>query len=776
MADLTWYSREGADQRFLTKTEGASLATKAESTQGDAALSGRIDAVKATAEAALPSATAASTYATKAEVEAVKQTISQVPAAPDLSGYATKAEMQAADAALGQRIDSVSGVATAAATKAELAGYATKSELSSYATTDAVSGTYATKESLAGYLKAADASDTYATKAQLAQAQLGGNQNAPDLSGLATKAEMRQADDGLSARIEQVKATANAALPASTASSTYATKSEVSSADSALGTRIDAVQKTAEAALTPTAAAAAYATKAEVSAAKSAADGSLSKTEAAAKYAAKTDLSAYATSTSVASTYATKEALTTATAPIAGLSSKVSSLETAVGKKADSSALSGLLPKSEAADTYSTKTQVAAMGDSIRNARAVADAALPKSEAASTYATKADLAKAQAGGGGKADLSAYLTRDDAYSTFVQNSSLDRNLELYATLEGLNAMTRRVDALSKTISPFKPGERYYSPVTYFWPDYYEDGKPGKTSKWASILKFAGSLGIVILNRNSGNWDEFNVDFQKQANLALAAGAKRAVFYVKTQYLAATLPAGDPGRANVPDVDKYTEDYILGQIAKAKSQYGDVCQGVFLDEAINGWGAQAGRVPAYKSLIDKIRTQYGKDFLIVINSGSNISEEMCRLDFDVCMMFEKDATAFLNGDPGTPILPDHMKQYPSTRWWAVVHGVTSENYRKVFDKADGLGIAHLYITDGQLREDPQRGGQWEPVGNPYANPPSAHIHELVVPWLRGYLPLKLEVDELRSRPKVLSLGKHEAVPAGTPAGTIIVRKDA
>ena len=766
MADLTWYSREGADQRFLTKTEAASLATKDESTQGDAALGTRIDAVKVTAEAALSSSTAAATYATKAEVADLRQQAQPAPA-PDLSGYATKAEMQAADSALGQRIDSVSGVATAAATKAELA---------QYATTTSVAGTYATKESLAGYLKATDASDTYATKADLAQAQLGGNQNAPDLSGLATKAEMRQADSGLSARIDQVKSTADAALPATTASSTYATKGEVSSADSALGARIDAVKTTAEAALTPAAAAAAYATKAEVSAAKSAADGALSKTEAATKYAAKTDLSAYATSTSVASTYATKEALTSATAPISGLSSKVSSLETAVGSKADASALSGLLSKTEAESTYSTKVQAASMGDSIRSARAIADAALPKTEAASTYATKADLAKVQAGGGGRADLSAYLTRDDAYSTFVQQENLSRELEQKAGLTDVNALTLRVDSLNKVIAPFKPGERYYSPVTYFWPDYYEDGKPGKTSKWAQILKFAGSLGIVILNRNSGNWDTYDKDFDTQATLALAAGAKRAVFYVKTQYLAATLPQGDPGRNNVPDVDKYTEDYIFGQVAKAKSQYGDVCQGVFLDEAINGWGVQAGRVAAYKRLIDRIRTAYGKGFLIVINSGSNISEEMCRLDFDVCMMFEKDAAAFLVEDPGTPILPDHMKAYPSTRWWAVVHGVTSENYKSVFDKADKLGIAHLYITDGQLREDPQRGGQWEPIGNPYANPPSDHIHELVVPWLKGYLPLKLEVDELRTRPKVLSLGKREAVPSGTPAGTIIVRKDA
>ena len=691
MTNLTWYSTEKADKTFATKVElealrkasegrhvdTSTLATKEEVTRGDDSLSSRLNAVKATADAALPKAEAATTYATKAEALATERK-------------------------LGERIDSTTASA------------ATKAELAKYATATSVSETYATKESLGGYLKSEDAASTYATKAALAQAQLaGGGQAAPDLSGFATKSEMRQADDALGAKIEGVKSTATAALSKDEASSTYATKSALEAVKGSIPT----VPDTSRFVTTDVA------------------DG---------KYAKKTDLTQYVTASTADSKYATQ------------------------------AGLSDYMTKSDAAATYSTKVQVAAMGDSIRNARAIADAALPKSDAASTYATKAELSQAQAGG--HVDLSSYLTRDDAYNDFVQSSFLDRQLELYATVEASNAVARRVDALSKAITPFKAGERYYSPVTYFWPDYYEDGKPGKTSKWANILKFAGSLGIVILNRNSGNWDEFNVDFKKQAELALAAGAKRAVFYVKTQYLAATLPAGDPGRANVPDVDKYTEEYILSQIDKAKTQYEDVCQGVFLDEAINGWGAQAGRIPAYKSLIDKIRARYGKEFLIVINSGSNISEDMCKLDFDVCMMFEKDATAFLNEDQGTPILPDHMKAYPSTRWWAVVHGVTSENYRSVFDKADKLGIAHLYITDGQLREDPQQGGQWEPVGNPYANPPSQHILDLVVPWLKGYLPLKLEVDELRTHPKVLSLGKHEAVPAGTPAGTIIVRKDA
>lgn len=121
MADLTWYSREGADSRFLTKTEGAGLATKAESTQGDAALSGRIDAVKATADAALPSATAAATYATK---EALAQAhLGGGGQAPDLSGYLTRSDASSTYVTKTDAQTTYSSKTEAEAT------YATKSEL-----------------------------------------------------------------------------------------------------------------------------------------------------------------------------------------------------------------------------------------------------------------------------------------------------------------------------------------------------------------------------------------------------------------------------------------------------------------------------------------------------------------------------------------------------------------------------------------------------------------------------------------------------------------------
>lgn len=104
MADMTWYSREGADSRFLTKQAAADLATEQARADGDVALGRRIDDVKATADAALPRAQApdlspyltksdassaylsktdaASTYATKSELAGVQPSPSPAPSAP----------------------------------------------------------------------------------------------------------------------------------------------------------------------------------------------------------------------------------------------------------------------------------------------------------------------------------------------------------------------------------------------------------------------------------------------------------------------------------------------------------------------------------------------------------------------------------------------------------------------------------------------------------------------------------------------------------------------
>jgi hypothetical protein len=121
MANLTWYSCEGANNRFLAKSEAAELASKVDSEQGDAALSTRIDAVKATADAALPSATAAATYATK---EALAQAqLGGGGQAQDLSGYLTRSD------ASSTYVTKTDAQATYSSKTEAEATYATKSEL-----------------------------------------------------------------------------------------------------------------------------------------------------------------------------------------------------------------------------------------------------------------------------------------------------------------------------------------------------------------------------------------------------------------------------------------------------------------------------------------------------------------------------------------------------------------------------------------------------------------------------------------------------------------------
>ena len=171
-------------------------------------------------------------------------------------------------------------------------------------------------------------------------------------------------------------------------------------------------------------------------------------------------------------------------------------------------------------------------------------------------------------------LDNYLTKAEAARTYGEKADVE-------------------DALRQT-NPFKNGARYYSPVTYYWPDYYQDGKPGQFSKWAQTLKFRDNLGYVILNRNSGDWEAQEVDFQKQGELALGAGAKRVLFYIKTQYGAAINPDAEDNRG-IPNAAKFTKEYILEQLKRAKHWYGDLVQGVFLDEVINGWDARKDRLP-------------------------------------------------------------------------------------------------------------------------------------------------------------------------------------
>ena len=567
----------------------------------------------------------------------------------------------------------------------------------------------------------------------------------------------------------------------------YATKADVAASTSPLSGRVDALEGKVDAAAskeqladyaTTVSVAQTYATKSEMTTADHALgvriDGLSSKVDAA---ASKEQLGAYLTRSDAEATYATKRALAEAQLGGGGKEPDLSGFATKQEMQSADSALSGRIDGLvEKVDAAATKAELAGYLSTV--------------EAATTYATKQEVTTSASALGGRIDgllskvdaaatreqLGAYLTTEAAGATYATKS------EVTSVSTSLGA---RVDAMRKSVdlavadqSPFRRGTRYYSPASYWWPDFYldQDDNPDTHSKWGQLLTMGDALGIVVLNRNSGDWSTFDKDFKEQGERALSAGARRCVFYIKTQYAVATLPEGDKAREGVPDAGKYTKEYILSQVKNAHDQYPGVCQGVFLDETINGWGEQASRVPFYQDLVSEIRRLYGKQFLIVCNAGSNISETMVALDVDVYMTYEGTAEKFLKDDPASPLMPAHMASQPSIRWWAVVHDTTQENYQQVFARAESLGYGHLYVTDGKLVMG--QGGQWNPDVNPYQNPPSSWIQALLVPWIKGYLALYTEVLRLReaaAKVRLLVLGKNEQIPAGTPSGTVIVRKE-
>ena len=567
----------------------------------------------------------------------------------------------------------------------------------------------------------------------------------------------------------------------------YATKADVAASTSPLSGRVDALEGKVDAAAskeqladyaTTVSVAQTYATKSEMTTADHTLgvriDGLSSKMDAA---ASKEQLGAYLTRSDAEATYATKRALAEAQLGGGGKEPDLSGFATKQEMQSADSALSGRIDGLvEKVDAAATKGELAGYLSTV--------------EAATTYATKQEVTTSASALGGRIDalsskvdaaatkveLGAYLTTETAGATYATKS------EVTSVSTSLGA---RVDAMRKSVdlavadqSPFRRGARYYSPASYWWPDFYldQDDNPDTHSKWGQLLTMGNALGIVVLNRNSGDWSTFDKDFKEQGERALSAGARRCVFYIKTQYAVATLPEGDKAREGVPDAGKYTKEYILSQVKNAHDQYPGVCQGVFLDETINGWGEQASRVPFYQDLVAEIRRLYGKQFLIVCNAGSNISEAMVALDVDVYMTYEGTAEKFLKDDPVSPLMPAHMASQPSIRWWAVVHDTTQENYQQVFARAESLGYGHLYVTDGKLVMG--QGGQWNPDVNPYQNPPSSWIQALLVPWIKGYLALYTEVLRLReaaAKVRLLVLGKNEQIPAGTPSGTVIVRKE-
>ena len=271
-----------------------------------------------------------------------------------------------------------------------------------------------------------------------------------------------------------------------------------------------------------------------------------------------------------------------------------------------------------------------------------------------------------------------------------------------------------------ISAPLPNARTYSPVTYFWADWYNNEK----SKWLQATK-GMPVGYVILNIGNGSGESVDADFTEQVKRVRTSGA-RVLGYVRTDY------------------GKRSQAKIMQEIRNHVSWYR--VDGVFLDEALNGWGDQEPLIASQVKLYGDIKKEFGDSFTVVTNPGANTVQALIDAS-DVQMCFESYAETYL-----TTTFPEFYKEYPAHRFWHVVHDVTQANYKAVLDRATVLNAGHLYVTDDKFK--PSTSPQ-APAENPYDAVPSAYLLEAQKYWVEGLSEL---VDKITSSAAPVDLSAY------------------
>lgn len=253
--------------------------------------------------------------------------------------------------------------------------------------------------------------------------------------------------------------------------------------------------------------------------------------------------------------------------------------------------------------------------------------------------------------------------------------------------------------------FKPGQRYWCPVTYWWADQRQPG-----SKWDYIFGNLDIIGFVIINPRSGFGDKVEPDFT-DLTTQLKNKNVPGVGYVRT--IKGTKSTDDV----LAEIRKYQEAYHL--------------EGVFLDEMINGWApSEAALIDQYKDLYKKIKAEFGKGFLVVGNPGTNTKPEILECA-DIIMSFEKAASAYLD-DAAAPVTPDHYRAESPLRFIHTIHNLESvDQMRKVLAKADVSNVGFFYATDDTFSGVE---GSENQDNNPWDSVPSEKYRAMQFRWCR------------------------------------------
>lgn len=290
-----------------------------------------------------------------------------------------------------------------------------------------------------------------------------------------------------------------------------------------------------------------------------------------------------------------------------------------------------------------------------------------------------------------------------------------------------------------------GKRSICPITYLWPG---------NAAWDKYLKLGDLLGFVVLNRTDGQWETYDKVFHEQGRKALAAGARRVIFYITTQFGVAALPPDSPEHKKFDMPVIATKEFILQQIMFIKKHYPDIFGGVFFDAVIPGLPQEMNRVPWYQEVMSAVRASIGPEALIVANTAVGVKKSMILPEIDIFADTEFTAEVYLQQPDWGPQVADYQARTEGgRRFMHVVHGITEQNVEEVFALAERYGVQHIFFTDQAQVSSDREGGH--PYVSPYRDAPSPWMMDRMRRWAQPNVePLAKRLEALER--KVAALG--------------------
>lgn len=289
-------------------------------------------------------------------------------------------------------------------------------------------------------------------------------------------------------------------------------------------------------------------------------------------------------------------------------------------------------------DTLATDNALAALGAALKSL----DQSIKDDVAADAVAINAL----------RAEINIVITQ---LKTDTNTSISAINTKLNSILTRLTAVEMKLTTPTPTPTPLAIGA-----VPYFYPSATTE----RQTMWAQV---AADAKIAIINPSSGPGTVADANYAKQLDLLTAKGVL-PIGYVATTY----------GARPIADV--------IAEAQRLYAQYPGKFKGIFLDE-----GASSG-FDAYYTQIKAAVKALGSTNLVVLNPGTDVPESYMNL-CDIVMNAETTAAKYL-----TRVFPTWTKNYPSGRFWHVVHDCPADQMPAVVDKIKANGAGLCLVTDG------------------------------------------------------------------------------